>query len=910
MSELANITAHVAVVATNKLVRRDIRDQLHKGARDAMREVMSSQESAAFVEALNPACTEAIGRYLKSPDFEEVTRQFALWRLLTDRTAPKDVQQGLREAVHLGLGHAGHWRPDDLVTAAKVVYDQMRGAVMRCIAPLQPGDVDQAVGVSAAQLANAAIGNNNLLMRVESLAAFHSFARRMGSQVRSQHAEMRMPHLGMSRSVSYDRLYVKPSLGNLEDITLPGRRSVILGDPGAGKSTLVAKMAWEVASAKNGRVPFLVVLRNFTSAFRAGGVSLVSHLEAVCREPYGLEPPPDAVEYLLRNGRAVVLLDGVDELIDPDVRQRFARLVESFAELYPLVPLVVTARKIGYEIAPLNPRSFQTAVIEEFDDPRVNRYVRSWFVLDSSTPVNERPKLAQSFLRESESLGELRKNPLMLALLCAMYSSEHYLPTNLAQAYEKCALMMFDQWDRMRDLPMPTRFESHLRGAVGYLAWRQLTAENSGTAWPRGRIVAMLTQYLERKGFDAEEAEDNANRFVDFCTGRPWVLTDTGTGQAELRYGFTHRTFLEFFAADHLVRTNRTAGPLWAALRPILLKGSGGVVPQIALQLYDQKHDDGASDLLRLVVEEGSFLSTRFAAESLRYIQPSPQATRAVVRSAVRLAAGHPVENRFHYWLPWQVELYQVRDDEPLTILGECSRNNRSAVEKALDAELDSGEYETGLANWLRYSWFGPRPRRNRPKPWASVLHSSGDLSGLVEEFGPHVLYLCYWSPQAIGRSLAQQMLMGTPLEFDPEVLLRARLPWLDGGTWWKQRRLSRLRGDMITKEANMRHSLLALPFLETAIESQQYPQDVRRAQPSLGDIRQAGGRVDLRHLDLPDNVREFLEGWCRRDFSVVGPATEEGSRRERSGMPVSLEILGWPDPSPVRPRRRRALEP
>lgn len=72
------------------------------------------------------------------------------------------------------------------------------------------------------------------------------------------------------------------------------------------------------------------------------------------------EPPVSTVEYLLRNGRAVVLLDGVDELVDPDVRQRFARLVESFADLYPLVPIVVTARKIGYETAALNPQAFRT----------------------------------------------------------------------------------------------------------------------------------------------------------------------------------------------------------------------------------------------------------------------------------------------------------------------------------------------------------------------------------------------------------------------------------------------------------------------------------------------------------------------------------------------------------------------
>ncbi len=61
-------------------------------------------------------------------------------------------------------------------------------------------------------------------------------------------------------------------------------------------------------------------------------------------------------------------------------------------------------------------------------------------------------------------------------------------------------------------------------------------------------------------------------------------------------------------------------------------------------------------------------------------------------------------------------------------------------------------------------------------------------------------------------------------MELDPAVLLRAPLPWLDGDAWWKQRRLTRVNRRMITKEADLRHALLALPFLESALEIQAHP--------------------------------------------------------------------------------------
>ncbi|WP_408631027.1 NACHT domain-containing protein [Micromonospora inositola] len=82
-------------------------------------------------------------------------------------------------------------------------------------------------------------------------------------------------------------------------------RNVLLGAPGAGKSTMAQKIALDVASADqegSALVPFLVVLRNFTAEFQQVGRTLDEFLEMQCADPYGLKPPNDAVPYLLQNG--------------------------------------------------------------------------------------------------------------------------------------------------------------------------------------------------------------------------------------------------------------------------------------------------------------------------------------------------------------------------------------------------------------------------------------------------------------------------------------------------------------------------------------------------------------------------------------------------------------------------------
>ena len=203
-----------------------------------------------------------------------------------------------------------------------------------------------------------------------------------------------------------------------------GVRVLVLGDPGAGKSTLAAKFAHDIAVDGAGRVPFLLVLREFATSFDEGGRDLLHYLEKLCQAPYNVKPPRDGVEYLLRTGRAVAILDGLDELVQTELRRRVVSLVEGFAHLYPLVPILVTARKIGYEDAPLSTDLFVPCHIVEFSDEQVADYVNRWFELDEATSPVERERLARSFMEDSNQIPELRSNPLLLTLLCAMYSSD------------------------------------------------------------------------------------------------------------------------------------------------------------------------------------------------------------------------------------------------------------------------------------------------------------------------------------------------------------------------------------------------------------------------------------------------------------------------------------------------------
>ncbi|HZO70513.1 MAG TPA: hypothetical protein VFB74_36405 [Kribbellaceae bacterium] len=55
---------------------------------------------------------------------------------------------------------------------------------------------------------------------------------------------------------------------------------------------------------------------------------MIEHLVAVGKDPYNVDLNADTVEYLLMNGRAVVIFDGLDELTDIALRQRVTPIGE------------------------------------------------------------------------------------------------------------------------------------------------------------------------------------------------------------------------------------------------------------------------------------------------------------------------------------------------------------------------------------------------------------------------------------------------------------------------------------------------------------------------------------------------------------------------------------------------------
>lgn len=534
------------------------------------------------------------------------------------------------------------------------------------------------------------------------VAAILNFEKKYREQVVQRHSYITPPNFDNLNKVQINDLYVTPnfksiSYKEMKDIsylklTTSIYRSVVLGDPGGGKSTLSYKICNDLCNNYSNMslgyrkkvTPVLVVLRDYAISKKEQNCSILQYIESTSNSIYQISPPKNAFEYLLLNGRIMVIFDGLDELLDTSYRQEVAGNIESFCNLYPSVPVLITSREVGYTQAPLNKDIFKVFRLAPFNNYQVKEYVRKWFSVELHFAEDDLESKISNFMTESDLVADLRANPLMLALMCNIYRGEGYIPRNRPELYEKCSTMLFERWDKSRGIRKDFTFEAYIKPAMMHLAFWIYSDEQLQSGVLEKHLIRETSDYLHNRLYEKkEEAEGAASEFVEFCTGRAWVFTDIGaTKEGGKLFQFTHRTFLEYFSAAYLVRHYRTPDELVYFLLPRIALKEWDVVAQLAFQIQSRSFEDAGSDLLEELIKSSKAINSleerlnilSFAARSLEFIIPSPKVLREIVSICVDINLGNP----------------ELAEEKSLILdLFLATRENRDVLVRALQEKIN-----------------------------------------------------------------------------------------------------------------------------------------------------------------------------------------------------------------------------
>jgi predicted NACHT family NTPase len=389
---------------------------------------------------------------------------------------------------------------------------------------------------------------------------------------------------------NFDRFF----LGNVRHERVNGLEAIarhnllmILGRPGAGKTTFLKRLAMWCAAGERfaDRVPVFVTLKEFAdSSHKLGLLDFIGNV--------------DAMQQVLNAGRAFVLLDGLDEVQSAE-HDRVLAEIRNFARNYDQNTIIITCRIAAREYIF---EQFTEVEVADFNREQVADFVTKWF-------KHKNPDQAELFLERletSEPIQELANNPLLLTLLCLEFEEASDFPASRAELYQRGLNVLLMKWDGQRGIKRDVVYQKlstkRKESLLAKLAF--YTFERGDYFFKQAVAERQISQYIQ----DLPDARTDPDALLlDSYAVLKSIENQHGllTERATEIYSFSHLTFHEYFVAKHLTdRPEREAAmrqllkhsaqPHW---REIFLLVTEQLEPADALlQGLKVKADEGLKD--------------------------------------------------------------------------------------------------------------------------------------------------------------------------------------------------------------------------------------------------------------------------------------------------------------------------
>lgn len=332
-------------------------------------------------------------------------------------------------------------------------------------------------------------------------------------------------------------------------------RTLVRGDAGSGKTTLLDWLAVTAARGGfsgrleewNGCVPLPIRLRRYADSSLPRPEQF---LDETAKWLAGLMPS-GWVHRCLRSGRALVLVDGVDEL-RPAKRSQVRDWLRELHGAFPEVKVIVTSRPAAAEEGWLTAMGFTSVRLEQMGPEDVKTFLGKWHEAARNAdplpcPVDALPAAQRRLLKQLDSREHLRAlaaNPLLCAMLCALnIGRTSHLPQNRMELYQAALGMLLELRDAEREITgILTITEKSV--LLRDLAWRLTLGNRSQLSTQKVR------EHVERKVRSMPNTTAEPGAIVTHLLERSGVVREPAPGQVD----FVHRTFQEYLAGAEAIQ--------------------------------------------------------------------------------------------------------------------------------------------------------------------------------------------------------------------------------------------------------------------------------------------------------------------------------------------------------------------
>jgi len=339
----------------------------------------------------------------------------------------------------------------------------------------------------------------------------------------------------------------------------------LVGAPGCGKTTLLQHIALTFAQQQQRQhhfsihlIPIFLFLRQHIAEIVENRHSLAELLENYYSDKKRFDaftPPPLWFTTQLKQGRCIVLLDGLDEVADEQHRRAVSAWVDRQVVNYQENYFLITSRPQGYRTAPL--QSAHVLEIQPFTSKQVQQFVTQWYLANEITSsggkndegVQCRAKQGAEDLllrlKNTPSLNDLTVNPLLLTMVAMVHRYRGQLPGRREELYAEICDVLLGFW----------RESKELKDALTAKQKRAVLQPLAANMMVRGireieteAAMQVIRSPLTRIGLKGEAAE----QFLpDIQASSGLFLEKEGVGGGT--WHFAHLTFQEYLAACYFL---------------------------------------------------------------------------------------------------------------------------------------------------------------------------------------------------------------------------------------------------------------------------------------------------------------------------------------------------------------------
>lgn len=340
----------------------------------------------------------------------------------------------------------------------------------------------------------------------------------------------------ITKETDRDREPVTWTMDRAVDLLAGGRRLVVQGRPGAGKTTTLLQCAEKLLATPNAPVPLIFGV----SAWASSGLDLARH---VADRLGGRGVAPDLVPLLLQTRRLALLLNGWNEAADVDLARTNARL-RDFLLNYPGVAVAVTTREIANAPAMLGSTRLD---LRPLSSAKKSAIIRAASLREPDAFFGE--------LNRNRVLAEMTDTPLFLAAALKLVAAGRAVPSTRSALLGSilAELERTDNHDEMLRAGPAQGFHGEYLEEIA----ATMTAE-ARTSLAAASMQAALARCSDRL---------LASRRIGTAGATPAIAENLVQHHALVRqpeaagsYAFVHQQVQEWFAAGALARRFEALG--------------------------------------------------------------------------------------------------------------------------------------------------------------------------------------------------------------------------------------------------------------------------------------------------------------------------------------------------------------